>query len=322
MVGLLLGILLSGDLWAAGRFNPGKYKEVKPQDLGRNPENYKGEEIFLEKCCFGHLMDRFPDYFEKNHIKPDKYYCLRMFDFEHVPVLLKKKSDMAEIVRKLKTRAIIKIYGEVEKFKKLPKRGEIFAKYYLDLDHIEVVQSAEERLKEYEDKFKSRLQEIEKIRKIKEAVDKKCRLEKYAEVKPDALEKDAEYYTKEKIVLSATLDGLVPSFPVYFEKNGFKPEKYFQLRIDPRNVPVFIKKESGLDVIVGKLQHRHKVKLYGKLKEFRRLPKKGRIPAKYYIEADFIECPETSPERLKEQEDQCKRELEGIERIKERHKAR
>lgn len=146
----------------AETFKPERYDKVDARELETSPEKYKGKRIFIQ-TTFTRLLPTFPNYFEKNGIKPEKYYCMIIYPW-NVAVILRKKSDMGEIVSDMKPLSEIKVYGKVKKFTRSSKLKRL-PKYYFEPDYIEVVKSGNENIKAREEVLRKKLENIRRRKK-------------------------------------------------------------------------------------------------------------------------------------------------------------
>jgi hypothetical protein len=145
----------------AETFKPERYEEAQAKDLETSPEKYKGKKIFV-KTTFKNFLATFPNYLEKNGIKPEKYYCMIIYPW-NVPVILRKKSDLGDTVSDIKPMSEIKVYGKIKKFTRSSK-WKRHPKYYFAPDYIEVLKSGSENIKNKEKFLKKRLKNLRQMK--------------------------------------------------------------------------------------------------------------------------------------------------------------
>lgn len=119
-------------------FHPERYDEIQPAALKATPEEYKNKKIFYTSKYIRYLTT-FPPYMEASGFRAGKYYLLMVVPADF-PVLVRKDDEMNELIPTLPRGKRVKVYGKVKKFKASPQYT-MFPRYYLELDHVEVVET-------------------------------------------------------------------------------------------------------------------------------------------------------------------------------------
>jgi hypothetical protein len=158
----IVAFVLSVHFALAETFKPERYEEAELKELQTSPEKYKGKKVYV-KTIFKGFLSTFPNYFEKNGIKPEKYYCMIIQPW-NVSIILKKKSDLGDMVADIKNMSELKIYGKIKKFTRAA-RNKRWPKYYFEPDYIEVIKSGEENLKAKEAALEKQLEKLRNRRK-------------------------------------------------------------------------------------------------------------------------------------------------------------
>ncbi len=81
--------------------------------------------------------------------------------------------------------------------------------------------------------------------------------------------------------------GFNDTFPHYVEESGIKASRYYYLLVNGMEVPVIARRKKEISDLIGKLKKGAKVRIYGKVKEFRQKPARTILPH-YYIEFDHL----------------------------------
>jgi len=136
---LMIGIVLfctalPGQGWAAS-FNTDRYAPVKLTQLQATPEEYKNDRVVFTTEYSGFEI-RFPPYIERSGFKPEQDFYLRVLPV-NLPVMAGKK-DFADPITELPRGAGLRIYGKIKQFGSSP-RDTRFPRYYLDLEHLELI---------------------------------------------------------------------------------------------------------------------------------------------------------------------------------------
>ncbi len=134
---VLFFLLLSSIVYAGGAFDPKSYNETELAKIKATPEEYKNKKICYISKYKGYITS-FPPYIEKSGFKAGKYYLLEISPVI-VPVMVKKTDEMNEIIPTLPRGKGVKIYGKIDKFRIEPEFT-VLPRFYLDLDHIEVLE--------------------------------------------------------------------------------------------------------------------------------------------------------------------------------------
>lgn len=119
-------------------FHPERYDEIQVATVKATPEEYKNKKIFYTSKYIKYLTT-FPPYIEASGFKSGKYYLLMIVPADF-PVLVRKDDEMNELIPTLPRGKSVKVYGKVKKFKASPQYT-MFPRYYLELDHIEIVET-------------------------------------------------------------------------------------------------------------------------------------------------------------------------------------
>ncbi len=127
------------------KFKTEPYKDVDVEILNATPEEYQNKKINVI-IIYNQYISSFPEYIERSGIKPSKYYGLAMQKLK-LMVFGKKKGILEDIVPTLKRNTIIQVYGKVKRFSKSPAarikgRVKLNTQYYIELNHIEVMENA------------------------------------------------------------------------------------------------------------------------------------------------------------------------------------
>lgn len=121
--------------------------------------------------------------------------------------------------------------------------------------------------------------------------------DKYKELTFQALKAAKESYEHKKVRYESIYTGFADTFPPYVEKSGYKSNKYFFLNCGGIQVPVLARKKKDLTELIGKLKKGVKVRIYGRVKEFRSKPGMTTLP-RFFIELAHITVLEAKPGRL------------------------
>lgn len=110
----------------------------------------------------------------------------------------------------------------------------------------------------------------------------------YKEVKTNELKASVESYKGDKIVLTTNYLGFRTTFFTYMDKSGFDAGKALWIIAQPEKIPVMTKKKADFTDFITNTKKNSVVRIYGKIKKFKRAPKNTLRPH-YYIELEKIE---------------------------------
>ena len=110
----------------------------------------------------------------------------------------------------------------------------------------------------------------------------------YKEITFNELKAAPENYKYKYITYTAVFKRFATTFLPYMENSGIKSTKYFWLEIGGAQVPVIGKKTDELNKFVAGLKAGKMVKVYGKVKKFKKEPKQTLYP-RYYVDLDNVE---------------------------------
>ena len=150
---------------------------------------------------------------------------------------------------------------------------------------------------------KERSEEEEELAKFRQPFVKH---ERYKEVTFKMLKAAKDDYKNKKIYYQGLYLGVRDTFPVYFEKSGFRASKYYCLAVVAASVPVMVKKKTEWKELFSQLNNGAKVRVYGRLKKFRRKPKATWMP-NYYLELDYLQVLNPRPKPVSDDEERLKR---------------
>lgn len=98
-----------------------------------------------------------------------------------------------------------------------------------------------------------------------------------------------DQYKYKKVAYEGSFNGYLTEFPDYVEESGFSSRRYIVLKInDVWSVPVIARKTDDLIEQVAALKPGAKVKVYGKIRGFRRDPKWKTAPH-YYLDLGHLQ---------------------------------
>ena len=110
----------------------------------------------------------------------------------------------------------------------------------------------------------------------------------YMEVDINVLKVAPEEYSSKKIVFTSTYTRYSTTFLPYMEESGIETGKYFWLDIGGLRLPVIAKKDGGMNSLVAGLKRGKTVKVYGRVKKFKKDPRQT-LHSVYYVRVDKIE---------------------------------
>ncbi len=125
--------------------------------------------------------------------------------------------------------------------------------------------------------------------------------EQYKEVTFRMLKAAKDDYKNKKIYYEGPYLGFQDTFPVYFEKSGFRASKYYCLAVVATSIPVMVKKKAEWKELVSQLKNGAKVRVYGRLKKFKRRPKATWLP-NYYLELHYLQVLNPRPKPVSDEE--------------------
>jgi hypothetical protein len=145
--------------------------------------------------------------------------------------------------------------------------------------------------------------------------------EKYAEVALANIKATPEEYKNKRIFIVTSYRAYRTTFPAYVERSGFKPGKYYYLRVVPESLPVMAKKDDELNEIIPTLGKGRSVKIYGKIKKFSATPHQKVLP-RYYLELEKLEVLEVGKGAVNEKVDDDSEEAELLNKLKKLRRKR
>jgi hypothetical protein len=110
----------------------------------------------------------------------------------------------------------------------------------------------------------------------------------YTEVEYKALKLSPKDYKHKSVTYTAAYLATRTTFHPYMERSGFRPDKYFWLVIGDLTVPALAKSNDDMKKLVLELKFGMKVKVYGKVRKFKREPKATILPH-YYVDVKNLE---------------------------------
>jgi len=116
----------------------------------------------------------------------------------------------------------------------------------------------------------------------------------YTEVDIKMLKAAPESYSSKKVTFTSTYTRYSTTFLPYMESSGIKPGKYFWLEIGGAGLPVIARKKDEMNTLVAGLKRGTPVKVYGRVKKFKKAPKQP-LFSRYYVSVDDIEIVELAP---------------------------
>ncbi len=134
----------------------------------------------------------------------------------------------------------------------------------------------------------------------------------YKEVNIEELRAKPEEYSNKNIVIDTYYHNFIASFPAWMVYCGFTSDKYFYLNAAPASVPFLLRKKSDAGKFLTDIENKTKVKIYGRIKKFKKISAKyrrrfsARLP-QFYLEVDKIEQKETPQEKKEEAKPEAKK---------------
>lgn len=132
-----LAVLLAvaaGSLHAAVATNDVSFAMLKVA-----PERFRSKLITYTEV-YNNFLTTLPDYMEASGFKPARWLLLDIGD-PRLPVMIKKKEEIAELVAGLKAGTKVRVSGRVREFK-FDSRFAMAPKFYIDADSISVEKEA------------------------------------------------------------------------------------------------------------------------------------------------------------------------------------
>jgi hypothetical protein len=129
-------------------FDATKYEELAIEKVKATPEEYKNKKIFIETVFLMYATTFLP-YMEKSGFKAGKDYYIQVKP-DNFPVMSEKNDETNAIIPGLKVGSKLRLYGKIKKFKSPPVQT-VLPLYYLELDHIEVLEIGSGKLDEEKD---------------------------------------------------------------------------------------------------------------------------------------------------------------------------
>jgi hypothetical protein len=111
----------------------------------------------------------------------------------------------------------------------------------------------------------------------------------YKETNVKVLRLDPKAYKNDRVAVTGRYLGAVVNFHNYVEESGFDSDRYLAFSVDSPSVPIFARKKGDVVAQIAALKKGTKITVFGRLKEFRKDPKDGRLP-KYYVEFEHLEA--------------------------------
>ena len=118
----------------------------------------------------------------------------------------------------------------------------------------------------------------------------------YKEVAYTTLKASKNELKNRMIQYEGTYKGFTDNFPSYVEDSGYSNEKYHLLMVNGVDIPVLVRRKKDIIELVGKLEKGVKVKVYGRVKEFRKEPKRGLAP-QYCVDLSNIQILDLKPRK-------------------------
>ena len=98
-----------------------------------------------------------------------------------------------------------------------------------------------------------------------------------------------EEYRNKKVAYEGRYLGFTVTFLKYMEESGFKASRYIGFSVNGVQIPIMAKKNDDLNELFGAvLKKGAKVKVYGKIRQFRRSPKATMLP-RHYLSYVYLE---------------------------------
>lgn len=73
------------------------------------------------------------------------------------------------------------------------------------------------------------------------------------------------------------------NFPQYIEDSGYSSKRYYYFIVDSMDIPVIARRSKDVTNLLGKLKRGAKLRIYGRLKEFKSKNRHGMLPD-YFID--------------------------------------
>jgi hypothetical protein len=130
------------------------------------PDDFESKKVTYNGRFIG-LTARFHDCMVSSGLSTSRYLALGVGDLA-VPVFVRKQGDMAEFLAVLKPGATVQVYGRIREFRRKPPSA-LLPKFYLDMDHITVLQAAPDvgkALQKFGNKIRQNIETVRQERAI------------------------------------------------------------------------------------------------------------------------------------------------------------
>jgi hypothetical protein len=115
------------------------YTETTFQKVKAAPEDFRNDKITYTGR-FLRFYTTFLRYMEESGFKADRYYGLIVNEVS-VPVMARKNTEMKQLMGMIRPLSMVRVYGRLKKFRRDPNHP-IWPRYYLELAHLEFIQTA------------------------------------------------------------------------------------------------------------------------------------------------------------------------------------
>ena len=138
----------------------------------------------------------------------------------------------------------------------------------------------------------------EKEDALKKLAPTKSKISSFKEKSYKEIRASVKDLKNKKICYEATFINFSNEFPNYMERSGFRESKNYILLAGGKDLPVILKKTKYTTTLLAELKAGAKVKLYGRVKDFK-ADKNVKMAASYYLQFDYIEILSNGRERDK-----------------------
>lgn len=115
------------------------HKEVEFNLVRVTPEDFENKKVTYAGRFIG-LTAQFHEYIVKSGLSTSRYLALGVGDLA-IPAFVRKQGDMPEFLAGLKAGSTVRVYGRIREFRQKPHTP-LLPKFYLDMDHITVLETA------------------------------------------------------------------------------------------------------------------------------------------------------------------------------------
>lgn len=102
-------------------------------------------------------------------------------------------------------------------------------------------------------------------------------------------------YTNRKVTYTGRFRQFFTTFYPYMQESGFEANRYYALLVQDGSVPVMARKNSTMTKLMGEIRPGVMVRVYGRVKKFRKDPGFTPFP-RYYVDLDRIELIQSQPQ--------------------------